>query len=111
MPMIQTNYNAIPDELFGNYLNYLIGKVYKILCMREEDDKTLEKYMRSLQRELTGNQELIVKLKYDSDFLSLLGKIEFLIHHDPDLPIYKKDIFDCISLIKKMQEKYFEKEE
>ncbi len=109
--MIQTNYDVIPDELFGNYLNFLIGKVYKILCMREENDKTLEKYMRSLQRELIGNQELIVKLKYDSDFLSLLGKIEFLICHDADLHTYKKDVFDSISLIEKMQKKYFEREE
>lgn len=79
--------------------------------MREENSKTLGKYMRSLQRELIGNQQLIINLKYDSDFLSLLSKIEFLIYNDVDLPTYKKDIFDCISLIKKMQEKYFEKEE
>lgn len=109
--MIETNYDAIPDKLFGNYLDFLIGKVYKILCMREENSKTLGKYMRSLQRELIGNQQLIINLKYDSDFLSLLSKIEFLIYNDVDLPTYKKDIFDSISLIKKMQEKYFEKEE
>lgn len=111
MNTIETNYNAIPDELFGNYLNFLVGKIYKILCMREENSDTLSKYMQSLQRELAGNQKLIVALRYDSDFLSLMSKIEFLVYNEADLPTYKKDIFDCISLVKRMQSKYFGEEE
>lgn len=108
--MIKTNYDAIPDELFSNYLDFLVGKVYKILCMKEDKDKTLYKYMQSLQRELIGNKQLIVMLRHDSDFLSLLSKLEYLICNEVDLPTWKKDIFDSISLIKRMQEKYFKKE-
>lgn len=109
--MINANIEAIPNELFNNYLEFLISKIYKILCMREENDLTLPKYMQSLQRELIGNKELIISLKFDSNFLSLLGKLEYLISNEVSIKTYKKDIFDCISLIKKMKEKYFQKED
>lgn len=104
--MLETNYNAIPEKLFENYLNFLIGKVYKILCMYDEKDVTLPKYIQSLQRELIGNQELIIELKYDGNFLALLNKLEYLIHNDLDKKDFKKDIFDSISLINKLTEKY-----
>jgi len=104
--MIETNYEAIPEQLFENYLNFLINKIYKILCLREEENEVPIKYMQSLQRELTGNQSLIVELKYDANFLSLLNKIEYLIYHKMDLSDFRKDIFDSISLINKIIERY-----
>jgi len=60
---------------------------------------------------LIGNKRLIVMLRHDSDFLSLLSKLEYLIYNEVNLPTWKKDIFDSISLIKRMQKKYFKKEE
>ena len=39
--MVQVKYGLIPDKLFVNYLNFLIGKVFKLLPMREQNDETL----------------------------------------------------------------------
>lgn len=103
--MIQTNYGVIPDELFGNYLTFLIGKFYKILPMFENNDETLHNYLESLQRELIGNTQLISELKYDSNFLTLLNTIEYFIQSDIDQSVYKKEVFKCISIVKKLQEK------
>lgn len=109
--MIKVNYDVIPDQLFLNYLDFLIGKVYKCLPMREQQDKTLIKYMESLQRELVGNKELIIELKYNGNFQSILGKLQYLISNEVDIKTFKKDIFDCISLITKLKSEYAEKEE
>ncbi len=36
--MVKVKYGLIPDKLFINYLNFLIGKVFKLLPMREQED-------------------------------------------------------------------------
>ncbi len=104
--MIKVNYDVIPDQLFLNYLDFLVGKVYKCLPMREQEDKTLNKYMESLKRELIGNKELIIELKYNGNFQTILGKLQYLISNEVDLKTFKKDIFDCISLITKLKDEY-----
>lgn len=104
--MIKTNYGVIPTKMFSNYLEYLIGRVYKILCLQEEKDKNLYKYISSLQRELVGNLNLIENIINDGDFLCLLNKIEYLTQYHSEHKIVKKEIFECISLIKKLQKRY-----
>lgn len=104
--MVKVKYGLIPDKLFVNYLNFLIGKVFKLLPMREQNDETLIKYMESLQRELIGNQELIARLKNNANFLSFLGKIQYLINNEVNVKVFKKDIFDCITLINKLKSEF-----
>ena len=62
--------------------------------------------MESLQRELIGNQELIIRLKNNANFLSFLGKIQYLINNEVDIKVFKKDIFDCIALINKLKSEF-----
>jgi hypothetical protein len=71
--------------------------------MKENNEMTLQKYMESLLRELLGNEQLINNLKGNPLFISLIGKIEYLIEYDVDIKTYRKDIFDCISLIEKLK--------
>lgn len=101
--MVQVNYSIIPNEFFINYFDFLISKVFKCLPMKENNEITLSTYMESLLRELIGNKELIIELKGSPIFLSLLGKIEYLIQNEVDMKTYKKDIFDCITLIEKLK--------
>lgn len=100
---IETRYENIPNELFGNYLKFLISKVFKILCMQEENNPNLTIYLESLQRELTGNLNLIKAIRYDGNFLTLLNKIQFLIYDCSDHKIVKKEVFECIAIVKKLQ--------
>jgi len=105
--MIQTNYSVIPDDLFVNYLNFLKGQLYKSLCLKEESSDTLISFLESLNRELIGNKELIAFLKNDARFISLLNKVQFLISEsDATHEVFKKEIFSCISIVKKLEEKY-----
>lgn len=104
--MVKTRYQSIPNEYFANYFNFLIGRVWKILPMTEECDINLKLYMESLQRELIGNMNLIEDLKYDGYFIMLLNKIEFLINEKYEHDICRREIFECIDIIKKISQKY-----
>lgn len=106
--MIETKYCAIPNPYLANYFSMLIGRVWKILPMGEENNRHLKSYMESLQRELMGNMNLVETLKYDSYFISLLNKIEFLISSEYNHKIYRKEVFECVELVKKIKTRYFE---
>lgn len=104
--MIKTKYYAIPNAYFANYFKFLIGRVWKILPMSEEKNQHLKMYMESLQRELIGNMNLVEELKYDGYFITLLNKIEFLISEEYSHDICRKEIFECVELIKKLQNRH-----
>lgn len=104
--MKETKFGELSDEIVYNYLDRLIGAVYKCLPMKEKNDETLDKYLESLLRELNGNKELIYELKNDALFLKLLGTLTGLKAID-DLEHYKSDVFKSINLIKKIKQKHF----
>lgn len=104
--MIKTKYYAIPNEYFANYFKFLIGRIWKILPMSEEDSVYLKEYMESLQRELIGNMNLVEDLKYDGYFITLLNKIEYLINEQYTHETCRKEVFECISIIEKISNKY-----
>jgi hypothetical protein len=103
---IKTRYNYLPTEALINYFEYLIGKVFKILPIFEKEPETLRSYLESLLIELNGNKELIVKLKNDGSFISLLSTLEYFLHNECSHRVYKREIFKCIKIIEKLQEKY-----
>jgi hypothetical protein len=107
--MIAVNYGLIPDECFKNYFKFLIGSFYKILPTMEDEPDTLKNYLESLQIELMGNQNLIKQIRYDGNFLKLLGTIQYFIDNECQHKILRKEVFKCINIIKKLQNKYFEK--
>lgn len=104
--MIKTKYQFIPNEYFDNYLDFLVGKVWKILPMTEEDNSDLQSYMEGLQRELIGNMNLVEDLKSDGYFITLLNKIEYLINEEYSHKICRKEVFECIDIIKKLSARY-----
>lgn len=105
---IQVNYNMFDNKCFVNYLNFLIGQLYKSLCLKEDGSETLVSYLESLNRELIGSKELIKFLKDDARFISLISKIQYLILEERSVtqPVFKKEIFSCISIIQKLLRKY-----
>lgn len=104
--MIETRYECIPDELFVNYLKFLIGKVFKILPISESEPDTLRDYLESLILELSGSIQLISKIKCDGSFISLLSTLQYFIDNECTHKIYKREVFRCIDIIQKLQKKY-----
>lgn len=98
--------NIIDNEFFLNYLNFLIGRVYKILPISESEPETLKSYLDSLILELTGSKDLILKLKKDASFLSLIATLQALSENQYSHSEIKREVFKSINIIKKLINKY-----
>lgn len=96
----------INDSMVINRLDSYINQFFKILPIKENGDETLGKYMLSLQREMLGCQSLIVELHYDSQYLTLLSILEYLIDNDCDVSVVRSEVFKAINILKKMRDRY-----
>lgn len=107
--MVKVNYDAINDnQFFLNYLNFLIGRVYKILPISEDEPVTLKSYLDSLVLELLGSKDLILKLKKDASFLSLIATLQSLSENQYEHKVIRSEVFKCIDIIKKLIDKYID---
>lgn len=105
--MVKVNYDAInDDQFFLNYLNFLINRVYKILPISEEEPATLKSYLNSLILELIGSKDLILKLKKDASFLSLIATLQSLSENQYPHSVIRSEVFKCIDIIKKLIDRY-----
>lgn len=98
---VQTKLGPINKEQYEEYCRKLIGKTYKLLPLKEENNPTLKLYIRSLLVELYGGRKIILKFNTDPQFLSMVCSIAELEDID-DLTIYRSKIFECIELCKKL---------
>lgn len=101
--MITSYGTDIAEESFGSYIECLVNKVYKILPLRENNEPTLQQYMKSLQRELLGCQSLLPSIEQNQQFFTILSIIQNLIDHECAVPIVKSDVFKAINLLKRIQ--------
>lgn len=78
--MVQTSTGDHVDSTeICRYFNSLINRFFKILPMRENNEKSLQRYMHGLQRELLGCQRLFPALESCNPFISLLSNLQYLI--------------------------------
>ncbi len=104
--MIEVKYGYIPDKMFVNYFNFLVGRVFKILPISEEQPDTLRDYLNSLLIELVGSKELILKIRDDANFISLLSILQYLNSNECSHDEIRKEVFHCINIINKLQTQY-----
>lgn len=92
------------------YMGGLVNRFFKILPIKEEGEPTLKQYMQSLQREMLGCQSLIIMLKDDDRYMSLLSILQYLIDHDTNIKTTKMEVFRAINILRQLQKKYGGKE-
>jgi hypothetical protein len=102
--MVQVNYEIFDDKYLINYLNFLINKVYKILPISEREPETLKDYLESLLIELSGSKELIDKIKYDANFISVMSTLQYFTSNEYNHKTLRREIFKCIKIIEKLKE-------
>lgn len=105
--MIKVEYGELSNRSLENYFNFLVGKVYKILPLKEQECKTLNNYLESLKVELIGNSELLFILKDEPQFVSLLNIIQYFISNKFDNRTCKREVFRAIRIIESINNKYF----
>lgn len=106
--MIQTTAGVPMDAaVLENYFRTLINLFFKILPIWENGESSLETYMRSLQAELLGCNELVKAIHNDPLFLSLISILQYFIDH-PSLKVHtvKREVFRAISICNKLKARY-----
>lgn len=104
--------SPVSDQMVQNYLSQLVNKIFKILPIREQEDGTLETYLKSLNIELLGCKEVVDALQSDAMYLSIISIVQYFIK-DPwaDIPDVRREVFKAISLCKDLSRKYGAKED
>jgi hypothetical protein len=107
---VKIDYAELDESVFQNYFQYMIGKIYKILPMKEEGCKTLTSYLESLKIEMIGSYGLYRQLMEEPQFMTALNIVEYLIDNDYDNAICKREVFKAIRCIENINKKYFGRE-
>jgi hypothetical protein len=102
---VKTKYdNSLTNKELVLYFKRLIGKIYKIMPMKENIDKTLEKYLDKLIYQLLGGSSLVLS---DSLFVEIILNLESL-RYIEDIQIHnsivKETMSLCEKIIKKLEE-------
>lgn len=85
------------NEVLEKYLSKMIGRVFKILPLKEKGVDTLEKYIESLSREALGLSKVIDCKGLSVEISSKLRGIDCDCHET-----LREDVFSVITLINKL---------
>lgn len=94
---------SISDETLSNTLTRIINQIYKLLPNREEGLDWI-KPLDTITEELAGMSDLIPNQQ--EKFFQLLCKLKGLksLPADEDFQLYRRIIFECLSLLNEMKE-------
>lgn len=92
--------------MLKNYLNGLVNQFFKIIPLKECEEPSLHAFMESFQAELLGFKSLIDVIGEDSMYLSLLSILQYLIDNDCPIQVVRREVFQAISICKKLIKKY-----
>lgn len=90
----------IPDAVLTSDINRLTNQLWKLIPMRENKEDWLS-HLNYLIVELAGLNELCSNT--DEKFLILLSKLKGLQIEDTTFHVYRKTVFECISLLREMR--------
>lgn len=97
------------NPLVYSYLETLKNRLFKIIPLFEENNEGIYKYIDSLLFELCGMIYVVEGFKDNGIFLSLIATLESLLDEslavDYDIPLIRREVFKCLSIIEKLQQK------
>ena len=84
----------IPEEDVNKNVRRLTNQLWKLIPMREHEEDW-QKQLDTVILEIAGLNEIFM----GSAFLQILSKLEALRIKETNFELYRKTIFECISLI------------
>ena len=90
----------IPDSVVASDVNRLTNQLWKLIPMRENQENW-SGHLETLVVELAGLNSL--SSNTDEKFLILLSKLKGLQIEDTAFQVYRKTVFECISLLREMR--------
>ena len=91
----------IPDSILISDIKRLTNQLWKLIPMRENEENWIGQ-LDSLHIEISGLGSL-AKINEDENFLILLSKLEGLRVKDSSFSVYRKTVFECISLLRELR--------
>lgn len=99
----------IDQQSLKNYLDSLVGKLYKILPIRENSPETFPTYARGLRDELSGFSGLVDAIGHDPSYVTMLSLLQnFTDAAECPVGDVKREVFGMISTCKKLIQRYTE---
>ncbi len=83
------------EEVIKSNVCRLTNQLWKLIPMRENEE-AWQTQITMVLIELAGLNELF---SFDKKYLTLLSKLEGLLSVEVDFIIYRKTVFECISLL------------
>lgn len=97
--MVSTSYGfKIPDETLISDINRLTNQLWKLIPMRENQENWLGQ-LEIVIIEVSGLNEIFAT---QNNFIILLSKLEGLKVVETEFDIYRKTVFEAISLLRGM---------
>ena len=97
----------VDPDAFSRYMSSLVNMVFKILPLRESDEKSLQTYMKALQAEIAGCSELANAVAHSSLLVSLVSILQYIISNpEADVATYKREVFGAIEICNKLEDIY-----
>lgn len=90
------------NEFTNLYLNTMIGSVYKILPMYDNNDSTLTDYLDSLYVQLVGGAECYEELKGNQRYYSIVNIIQYFRKNEYDKKTCKREVLKCTNILQKL---------
>lgn len=91
---------VLPDSVVTTNINRLTNQMWKLIPMRENEENWLAQ-LDTILLELTGLDKLSENT--DEKLLVLLSKLKGLKEYEVEFQIYRKTVFECISLLREMR--------
>ena len=90
----------IPDSVIAADVKRLTNQMWKLIPMRENNENWLGQ-LQSLIVEVSGLNALSSNIS--EKFLILLSKLKGLEVENTEFQLYRKTVFECISLLREMR--------
>jgi len=90
-------------DISVEYVDYLKDRFYETLCLFEEKNDGLSRYIESFSYELYGLQYLVKDTKSIITMLSILEHFyDDSLAPEPNIKVIRGEVFRCISLVNRM---------
>ena len=91
---------VLPDSVVTTNINRLTNQMWKLIPMRENEENWLAQ-LDTILLELSGLNGLSENTS--EQLLILLSKLKGLKEYEVEFQIYRKTVFECISLLREMR--------
>ena len=87
----------ISEEIIATNIKRLTNQLWKLIPMRENNEDW-QKQLDTVLIEITGLNEIFIT----PHFLQLLSKLEGMRVQEMNFELYRKPVFECISLLQEL---------